>query len=225
MGLFTTNKNTDNAEDVFHFPTSKKLLLIFTRNPELGKCKTRLAAKIGNEAALEIYVFLLKHTAKITQKVISDKYVYYSEEIKDNAIWNDPAFHKRLQKGNDLGERMAAAFEQGFKDGYEKIIIIGSDMYDLTTEELDRAFEALNENDFVIGPATDGGYYLLGMKKRKPQLFQDKLWGTSTVLQSTLTQLASEKWVLLSEKNDIDVFEDIKNIEIFQPFIKKVTND
>ena len=78
MGLVTTNKNTDNAEDVFHFPTSKNLLLIFTRNPELGKCKTRLAATIGDENALALYQFLLKHTAEITRHVTADKYVYYS---------------------------------------------------------------------------------------------------------------------------------------------------
>ena len=224
MGLVTTNKNTDNAEDVFHFPTSKNLLLIFTRNPELGKCKTRLATTIGDENALALYQFLLKHTAEITRHVTADKYVYYSEEIWENDHWDNAIYYKRTQKGNDLGERMASAFVQGFKDGYEKIIIIGSDMFDITQEEIDKAFLVLNSNDFVIGPAEDGGYYLLGMRKMHPHLFQHKAWGTASVLEETLKNLEKEKFGLLSQKNDIDIYEDIKNIEAFQPFLKQNTH-
>jgi rSAM/selenodomain-associated transferase 1 len=224
MGLVTTNKNTDYAEDVFHFPTSKNLLLIFTRNPELGKCKTRLAAAIGNENALELYKFLLHHTAKVTRNVTADKCVYYSEEIWENDHWDNAIYHKRTQKGNDLGERMANAFVQGFKDGYEKIIIIGSDMFDLSQEEIDKAFLALNSNDFVIGPAEDGGYYLLGMKKMFPQLFQNKAWGTASVLEATLKDLEEENFGVLSLKNDVDIYEDIKDIEVFGPFLKQNTH-
>ncbi|MEZ4779726.1 MAG: TIGR04282 family arsenosugar biosynthesis glycosyltransferase [Flavobacteriaceae bacterium] len=222
MGLFTTNKNNDNAEDIFHFPTSKSLLLIFTRNPELGKCKTRLAASIGNENALEIFKFLVSHTAKITESVVADKYVYYADEIWENDLWNASVFHKRLQKGTDLGERMKEAFLQGFKDGYEKIIVIGSDLFDITTEAIETAFTALQTHDFVIGPAQDGGYYLLGMKKIKPQLFENKAWGTSTVLETTLQDLKDEKWIQLPVKNDVDLYEDIKDNEVFQPFLKNI---
>lgn len=224
MGLVTTNKNTDHAEDVFHFPTSKNLLLIFTRNPELGKCKTRLAATIGDENALALYTFLLQHTAEITRKVTADKYVYYSEAIWEKDHWDNTIYHKRTQKGKDLGERMANAFKQGFKDGYEKIIIIGSDMYDITQEEIDNAFLVLHTHDFVIGPAEDGGYYLLGMKKIHSQLFQNKEWGTPSVLKATLKDLVEEKSGLLALKNDIDTYEDIKNIEAFQPFLKQNTH-
>lgn len=224
MGLITTNKNTDNAENVYHFPTSKNLLLIFTRNPELGKCKTRLAATIGDEKALELYVLLLKHTSKVTRNVTADKYVYYSEEIWKEDLWDNAFFQKRIQQGEDLGERMANAFEQGFKDGYEKIIIIGSDMFDISQEEIDKAFLVLNSIDFVIGPAEDGGYYLLGMKKMLPQLFQNKTWGTASVLEATLKDLKNEKFGLLSLKNDVDIYEDIKDIKAFQPFLKQNTH-
>ncbi|MEZ4874239.1 MAG: TIGR04282 family arsenosugar biosynthesis glycosyltransferase [Flavobacteriaceae bacterium] len=220
MGLLTSNKHTDHAEDVFHFPTSKKLLLIFTRNPELGKCKTRLAAKVGDRTALAIYTFLLKHTVQISKNVSADKYVYYSDAIGEEDLWDLSIFHKRLQKGSHLGERMQNAFEQGFKDGYQKIVIIGSDLYDLTTEEIDQAFLALKDNDFVVGPAEDGGYYLLGMKSLRPALFLSKEWGSSSVLEETLAHLPKERTVLLPKKNDIDTYEDIKDIEVFQPFLK-----
>lgn len=224
MGLITSKKNTDNAEDVYHLPTSKNLLLIFTRNPELGKCKTRLAATLGDENALALYIFLLKHTAKVTRNVTADKYVYYSEEIWEEDLWDNSVYQKRLQQGENLGDRMANAFKQGFKDGYEKIIIIGSDMFDISEEEIDKAFLSLNANDFVLGPAKDGGYYLLGMKKILPQLFQNKAWGTASVLEATLKDLEEENFGVLSLKNDVDIYEDIKDIEAFKPFLKQNTH-
>ena len=196
------------------------LLLIFTRNPELGKCKTRLAAKVGDEAALEVYKFLLEHTVSITKDVPSDKQVYYSEEIWDKDIWDHSIFEKRLQVGDDLGQRMRNAFQDGFDAGYEKIIIIGSDMYDLDSETLELALERLDDHDFVIGPALDGGYYLLGMKSLEPALFENKNWGTSTVLSDTLGDVSEHKVHLFPKKNDVDHYEDIKDIEVFQPFLK-----
>ncbi|WP_343488000.1 TIGR04282 family arsenosugar biosynthesis glycosyltransferase [Allomuricauda sp. d1] len=198
------------------------LLLIFTRNPELGKCKTRLASTIGDNAALRVYIFLLEHTKNITAGLDAEKRVYYSEEIWHDDIWDAEEFSKKLQQGGDLGKRMVNAFQQGFQDGFKKIIIIGSDMYDLTQDDLQRAFKALEKTDFVIGPAEDGGYYLLGMKKMKPELFKNKAWGTKTVLNDTLNDLKSEKFILLQERNDVDLYEDIKDIEAFQPFLKHI---
>ncbi len=196
------------------------LLLIFTRNPELGKCKTRLAAKVGDEAALEIYKFLLEHTVSMTKDVAADKQVYYSQEVWENDIWDNKIFKKSLQAGDDLGQRMRSAFQDGFNAGYKKIIIIGSDMYDLDQETLELAFEQLEEHEFVLGPAIDGGYYLLGMKSLAPALFENKTWGTSTVLSDTLGDLGEHKVHLLPKKNDVDHYEDIKDIEVFQPFLK-----
>ncbi len=204
---------------------TKDLLLIFTRNPELGKCKTRLAATIGDEAALEIYKFLLQHTAEITKNLKVSKEVHYSETIWHSDIWNNTTFNKELQQGKDLGERMANAFKKGFGKGYERILIIGSDMYDLTTADLEIAFDSLAENDFVLGPASDGGYYLLGMKALNLELFKGKKWGRPTVLADTLDDLKNNKVALLETKNDVDVYEDIENIVEFQPFIKHLNHD
>lgn len=200
----------------------KKLLLIFTRNPELGKAKTRLAKTVGDETALEIYKFLLQKTKDISLKVNADKAVYYSVKIRENDIWDASIYQKFKQKGQDLGIRMLNAFKSGFEAGYEKIIIIGSDLYDLEPKEIDYAFEELNSNDLVIGPALDGGYYLLGMKKIHQSIFKNKDWGTDSVRENTLKDLIDEKVKLLAVKNDIDVYEDIASIpEIIETFVNK----
>lgn len=196
------------------------LLLIFTRNPELGKCKTRLAAKVGDKTALDIYKFLLQHTVSITKNLDCDKWVFYSEEVWEQDVWDSKIYSKKLQVGLDLGERMLKAFQEGFNSGYENIIVIGSDMYDLSQSDLEVAFRKLKVQDFVIGPAEDGGYYLLGMRKLKSELFTAKEWGTTTVLGDTLANLETENFALLKEKNDVDHYEDIKDISAFSPFLK-----
>ncbi|MBP1839211.1 TIGR04282 family arsenosugar biosynthesis glycosyltransferase [Formosa algae] len=213
MGFLTSNdnENDDEAIATFHFPTSKKALIIFARNPELGKCKTRLAKTIGDENALDIYRTLLQHTAKISENVKADRFVFYSEHIHKNDTWDDNNFRKKLQQGDDLGERMHNAFSELFQNNYQKVIIIGSDLLDLTTEMINDAFDELEHHDTVIGPAKDGGYYLLGMKTLQTELFQNKAWGTSTVLEASLKNLTNKSVYFLEELNDIDTFEDIKD--------------
>ncbi|MHA7829478.1 MAG: TIGR04282 family arsenosugar biosynthesis glycosyltransferase [Flagellimonas sp.] len=196
------------------------LLLILTRNPELGKCKTRLAAKVGNKVALDIYTFLLDHTVTFTKNLKAEKWVYYSEEIWEDDIWDNNVYQKKLQVGKDLGERMMNAFKEGFQAGFENIIVIGSDMYHLKQSDLEEAFSKFRDHNYVVGPAEDGGYYLLGMKSLKTELFQNKDWGTGTVLEDTLSDIKNEKVALLDEKNDVDHYEDIKDIEAFAPFLK-----
>ncbi|WP_237276712.1 TIGR04282 family arsenosugar biosynthesis glycosyltransferase [Tenacibaculum ovolyticum] len=199
---------------------AKELLLIFTRNPELGKAKTRLAKTVGDETALTIYKFLLDKTKEVTANLRCDKAVYYSVKIRDNDIWNKKSYQKHLQKGENLGIRMQNAFQDSFDKNYDKVLIIGSDLYDLTPAIIENAFEKLNTNDVVIGPADDGGYYLLGMKKMHAAVFKNKEWGTATVRRDTLKDLQKVTVHLLEELNDIDVFEDIENHSAFQQFLK-----
>ncbi|KAA1244113.1 glycosyltransferase [Aquimarina sp. RZ0] len=194
--------------------------MIFTRNPELGKCKTRLAATIGKQSALDVYTILLDHTVSITKDLQLTKEVYYSTGIKKHDIWDPTIFHKKLQIGEDLGIRMFSAFDNGFKAGYQNIIIIGSDMYELSQKDIEIAFDTLKTSEYVIGPAEDGGFYLLGMKSVNSKIFQNKSWGTDTVLADILQDLKKQQVVLLEEKNDIDYYEDILPYEIFRPFIK-----
>lgn len=199
---------------------SKDLLMIFTRNPELGKVKTRLAKTTGNKAALEIYNFLLLHTFTITKSLNCDKVVYYSDTVNQNDIWK-LNYQKRKQKGDSLGERMLNAFSENLRN-YDKVIIIGSDIYELKQDHIEQAYIKLNTHDVVIGPAKDGGYYLLGLKSLKPEIFKNKDWGTSSVLKNTIQDLKSENVHLLEALNDIDTYEDLKSNEVFKPFIKHI---
>ena len=188
----------------------KNLIITFTRNPELGKVKTRLAKTIGNPSALAIYKKLLEHTESVLRPLNCDKAVYYSVKIRENDIWDSTIYQKHQQTGEHLGARMANAFKHGFKNNYQKIIIVGSDLYDLKTEHINQAFQDLETNDVVLGPAEDGGYYLLGMKQFHPKLFRNKNWGTDSVLKDTLKDLKEESVFLLETLNDIDFFEDLE---------------
>ncbi len=223
MGLIST-KDSDGDNEIaynFHFPTSKKALIIFTRNPELGKVKTRLAKTIGDEGALKIYIHLLQHTSTSVVQIKADKFVFYTKSINNNDVWDSTLFRKKLQYGEDLGMKMENAFNELFLLGYKEIVILGSDIFDLQPKHIEDAFHKLENHDVVIGPAKDGGYYLLGMKTLHPQVFKNKKWGTDTVFQNTINDLQSESVFLLKVLNDIDVYEDIKDIEELKALIKR----
>ncbi|MBC7642364.1 MAG: TIGR04282 family arsenosugar biosynthesis glycosyltransferase [Flavobacterium sp.] len=194
-------------------------ILIFTRNPELGKVKTRLAATIGDQNALEIYEILLNHTEKIINPINVTKTVMYSEEIITDDIWDNEKYDKKVQFGQDLGAKMKNAVAGALENDYKKVVVIGSDLYDLQESDITTAFEKLDKFDVVLGPASDGGYYLLGLKFIPDNIFFNKKWGTSSVLKDTLTDLENFNIYLLDIKNDIDTFNDIKDIENFQKFI------
>lgn len=197
----------------------KNLLVIFVKNPVIGKVKTRIAKHLGNKKALEIYNFLLDHSVQITTPVDVVKQVYYSEEIWNNDIWDNRIYSKRSQEGSDLGERMCNAIKNGFNEGYRNIILIGSDIFDLNQHIIENAFRELENHDYVLGPAADGGYYLIGMKSLNSEVFKNKNWGTSSVLQETLDDLKEKDLKILETLNDVDVFDDIKDHPAFQKFI------
>lgn len=188
----------------------KQALIIFARNPIAGKVKTRLAATMGDEKALSIYNSLLQHTAKVSAEVSCDRFVFYADGIALNDLWNDTQFNKRNQEGKDLGERMSRAFESIFHEQYDKILVIGTDCYELTAAIIQKAFHALDEYDAVIGPSADGGYYLLGMKKYYPFLFQNKVWSTATVCETTIQDFITNQlhYTTLPILNDIDTESD-----------------
>jgi len=186
------------------------LLMVFVRNPQLGTVKTRLATTVGDKVALEIYIELMRHTAEVTHKVSADKKVFYSEKIEQNDVWNKMNFSKALQTKGTLGQRMENAFRTAFEKGYKKVLIVGSDLYSLKTSHIEKALHQLDKKEVVIGPAQDGGYYLLGLKKNLPALFCNKSWGTSSVLNETLNDLKLKSIFLMKTLNDIDNFEDLK---------------
>jgi len=196
---------------------SKDLLIIFIRNPILGKVKSRLAAKVGDEKALEIYKILLKHTRDVTRDLECDKRVYYTDFIDPGDEWDPIIYQKAMQVEDDLGPRMLSAFHDGFETAYESVVIIGSDCLELTSEIIKDSFNVLQENDVVLGPAKDGGYYLMGMKKLHVSFFFSKDWGTSSVLQETLKNIHQKKLSLklLPVLSDIDDEKDLNSAFAF----------
>lgn len=189
---------------------AKNLLMVMIRNPKLGQVKTRLAKDIGDQQALKAYDIMTRHTADVVKKVKVDKMVFYSESVVKEDVWSDQNILKAKQCTGDLGKRMNGAFEQAFTLGYQHVIIIGSDVYSLKTKHLNLAFKSLISHDAVIGPAQDGGYYLLGLKTKMPYLFSNKTWGESTVLKETLHDLKNRSVVQLEVLNDIDTLDDLK---------------
>ena len=192
----------------------KNALILFVRHPELGKVKTRLAKDIGEQAALNIYVQLLQHTHDITCALDCDKFVFYTDEIIENDIWEEACYLKRKQCAGDLGERMKYAFDELFHVGYNKVIIIGSDCPGLSSGFIITAFEVLNEMDAVLGPAADGGYYLLGLTKMEEGIFKCKQWSTDSVLEDTICDLNNFglRYFLLPALHDVDTKNDLDKL-------------
>ncbi|WP_347158941.1 TIGR04282 family arsenosugar biosynthesis glycosyltransferase [Pontibacter chitinilyticus] len=189
----------------------KELLLLFVRNPELGKVKTRLAATIGPEKALEVYIHLLRHTRSITQQLPVQKRVYYAEAIAQHDLWPVAVYQKRVQPEGDLGQKMETAFTTAFAEGYNSVVIIGSDCLHLTQEIIAAAYQLLQTQDVVVGPALDGGYYLLGMKKLHTALFRNKRWSTEHVFPDTLHDISQLhlSYALLPLLSDVDHADDL----------------
>ncbi|PTM04998.1 MAG: glycosyltransferase [Bacteroidetes bacterium] len=199
---------------------SKKLLIIFVKNIKLGKVKTRLAKTVGDDQAFTIYKALVEVTEKATSKIEVDKRIYFSDAIVDD-IW--PNDIKTVQKGNDLGERMNNAFQDGFNDGYSEIVLIGSDLPKITKTVINKGFMSLKQNEVVFGPAEDGGYYLVGMSNFHPCIFKNKVWSTSNLLDVTLLELKQKNInpSLIETLNDIDTFEDLQGYPEFLKLISK----
>jgi uncharacterized protein len=186
----------------------KNALIVFVRKPQKGNVKTRLAATIGEEAALCVYQKLLAHTAAVAKATAADSFIFYAGEIEQGDQWDAFPCFKRGQVEADLGGRMKAAFEEIFNESYSDVAIIGSDCPHLTAGHVQEAFEALQSHDVVIGPASDGGYYLLGMKKVYPALFEKIPWSTAAVYQRTIDIIRGSKLTFFSLPVLTDVDEE-----------------
>jgi rSAM/selenodomain-associated transferase 1 len=204
-----TPRNGANGSNKASKFMSKDLVIVFVKNLELGKVKTRLAAQIGYAEALGVYKELVRLTERITQNLPNiDTHIYFSSKISSE-LW--PKNKKYVQNGVDLGERMFNAFKDGFNMGYDKIVLIGSDLPDLNESHLKQAFAQLNTSDIVFGPAKDGGYYLVGLKTLIPEIFENKPWSQPQLFKITLQDLAKLNPTIstLETLNDIDTFEDL----------------
>ena len=175
----------------------------------MGKVKTRLAATVGDEKSLRIYKALLTHTRAVALQVRAHRYLFYGDYINEKDDWDPAFFTKRLQKGKDIGERMAHAFSETLKT-HDRVILVGGDIPELSPAILEEALTGLFSADFVIGPARDGGYYLLGMRAFEPSIFQDISWSTPSVFEQTIQDIKSlgKTCQLLPRLSDVDYEED-----------------
>lgn len=190
-------------------------LLIFARVPALGRVKSRLAAGVGEPAALAVYHELLAVTNAAVLAAGVPATVWLADTAgpaPTAAETREWAAHRtHCQPEGDLGTRMAAAFAAAFAAGAGRVAIIGTDCPGLRDTHLRQAFALLETNDLVLGPATDGGYYLLGLRQPYPALFQHKAWSTDSVLADTLADAGrlGLRVALLPELRDVDNAADL----------------
>ncbi len=189
----------------------KAAIIIFIKNPDLGRVKKRLAQTVGAEAALEVYKQMLAHAQQITKTLSVDKFLYYDREAVSNDAWPDDVYQKRIQKGATMSARIDSAFDDLFRSGYEHVVIIGSDCLDLDERIIRLAFRQLDHFDAVLGPTKDGGTYLLGMTDYQPDVFKVSGWGTPSLSAELLKVIQHNKKTcfLLSELSSITTVEDL----------------
>ena len=185
------------------------LVLVFCKNQIIGKVKTRLALSIGQKKAFLIYSELVNKTATVVNSLSSEVHIYYSDYIEENDNFNSSKIKKFIQKGNNLGDRMINALNISFKN-FSPIVVIGSDLWELEISDIKDAFGILEKKNIVIGPSTDGGYYLIGMNYLDTKIFENKNWGQQSVLNDTIRDIDDITNIhLLDEKTDIDTYDDL----------------
>jgi rSAM/selenodomain-associated transferase 1 len=200
-----------SAQDIPHAPAA---ILVFVRAPEAGRVKTRLAASIGADAALRVYRRLAEHTVGQALAVAgAEVRVHFTPADAEAVVgaWLGAGPALLPQADGDLGERMREAFARAFADGHRRVVIIGSDLPEMRADLLCRAIAVLDEHQAVIGPARDGGYYLLGLTALVEGIFEGIAWSTPAVLAATLERLATAgiNPALLEPLTDVDEVADL----------------
>lgn len=194
-------------------------LIVFVKNAIEGQVKTRLAKTIGQGKALSVYLYMQKYLAQLLREVKSfEIYIFYSDFLPDQPdIWSTPPFEKRIQHGKDLGERMNKALNQ-ILSLHQNVLLVGSDIAGLNLTILEEGFQRLDQFDIVLGPAQDGGYYLIGMKQPHSHLFQKMTWSHDQVMTQTIEKIKELglNYSLLPVLNDVDTYEDwVKDGHLF----------
>lgn len=172
------------------------VLLYFVKHPTPGKVKTRLAKAVGDQEAAKLYRELaeknLRVIASLHQRNIYDLVIAFDppEKGEDIKHWLSLSCEYLPQCGRGLGERLVHAFGEAFQTGSKRVMALGSDTLGLTANIIEQGFNALHSNDVVVGPAEDGGYYLIGLRSFQPELFQEIPWSTDAVLQQTYSRIS-----------------------------------
>ena len=190
----------------------ERALAIFLKNQRLGAVKTRLATAIGNQRALEVYARLVALTLKAAKGVSASLHLYYSDSLESVPI--DLQAEQHIQIGFGLGERMNNAFNE-LLNNYNKVVLIWSDLPEISTTIIDEAFEKLDSCDLVIGPAEDGGYYLIALKAPQPSLFSTIEFSNAEVYERTLMCADNEKLkvAMLKKLRDVDTADDLAHFD------------
>lgn len=188
---------------------SSSALIIFVKNPVPGRVKTRLAATVGDQEAMRIYLALCARTRDICLGIDADRYLYYSDFIDPHDAWSNAAFHKRCQVDGDLGQRMESALQEVLAH-HQQAVLVGTDCPLLSATILQESLDQLTTYDAILGPATDGGYYLLGLRQVIPTIFRDMTWSTDQVLADTVVRLteAGATYHTVATLPDIDFATD-----------------
>lgn len=196
-------------------PNMKKAIIIFQKNAELGKVKTRLAEGVGDQAALAIYTLLVDYTHEVLAGTEATKFLFYSNYIPEEDAEFGDDYKFELQSSGDLGKKMCEAFAHVFKNDYDQVLVIGTDCAELSVALIAEAFQSLTNHQVVLGPATDGGYYLLGMREFIPGVFDHIPWSTDQVAGLTKEYLLQNdiSFKLLKTLSDVDHQEDWEKVK------------
>lgn len=194
---------------------SRRALIVFLKHPEVGKVKTRLAPALGDETAVDLYRALCEEMLGATTPRPGEyeRLVFFAPpEAADSVRAWLPGLRLLPQAGGDLGARMGAAFARTFQRGAERAAIVGTDVPGVSRATVSEALEVLDTADVVLGPAEDGGYYLLALKQPCPELFHGIAWSTPQVLDETVARArgAGRRVALLARLRDIDTPDDLR---------------
>lgn len=194
----------------------KSAVICFTRVPRAGQTKTRLLPILSPQQCETLHTAFLKDLADVYKNIEADLFVAYAPDPNPDILKKIFPTSKDFfqQEGSDLGEKMLNAIKTVLNKGYEACILSGSDLPMMTSEHLNSGFYALKTCDITLGPTSDGGYYLVGMKKICPEIFTNQTYGNSTVWENTLAAIEKTKYSFCSALpcDDVDTPDDLRQL-------------
>ena len=190
----------------------ENLLLVFARTPVPGQVKTRLLSHLSPEQACSLHAAMIEDTAELAAGFPGRHLLLFSEEIPALAL---EGMETGRQSGGDLGARLTRAIEDGFASGARRIVVLGSDTPHLPPDRLAQALSALQRADLVLGPAEDGGYYLIALRRFSPAILRGVEWGSDQVLEQTRAAAAAAGFsvALLEPFFDLDEWKDLQRLK------------
>ncbi len=211
----------DNSEDSTKLSTGTSackdsVLLIFAKQPLPGQVKTRLTPDLTPQQAATLYAFSLRQTMTELSCDDYDMVICYSGD-QDYFARCYPRCRRVCQGRGGLGERLQRMFQTAFRSGWKRVCVVGTDSPDLPRERVRQAFDALNDHDFVVVPAEDGGYVLAGSNKYYPTAFEQIDWSSERVLEQTRSRLVSCQL----RYRMLPPWEDIDNVDSLRRYLRR----